>query len=88
MCVKSALLDASTPKLQEHGNELQEFIRSTVDEMVSRRVEELRKLGVDANRPEVRQYVQKSRESKLEYFEKAAIESIEDKIAFIKARSK
>jgi hypothetical protein len=65
-----------------------EFLNLSVEKMASRRVEELKKLGINTNRPDISQYIERVKQSKLELLGKEAMEPIEIKIAHLKSQKK
>jgi hypothetical protein len=85
----TASIDNSINGIQKPENEaFQELVRSTVEEMAARRIEQLGKSGADADRPEIKQFIKQSLQSQIDSLGKRAIETIEDKIALIKAQRK
>lgn len=65
-----------------------EFLCLSVEKMAGRREEEFKRLGIDINRPDIIQYVERLKQSKLELLGKQAMESIEAKIAHLKSQKK
>lgn len=79
-------IDEKIQILENLKKNLEDFLNKTIDEMIGKRTEELKRQGVDLSQPAVQKLIQNFRQVRLASIGRHDIELIEKEIEFYKSK--